>query len=290
MIDRLYRKVFEESFKKKLEIVILYVSIAGFLINLFLIGLNHLDLLPFDDHDSSLLNDPIAAIYTPFSFILIFEVYLLIYYIPKSFTVSVAKQYEVISIILIRKIFKDISNIEVTNQWFEYDSNLMLTVDMAAILLMFLLINNFYKTSRSIEKREEFVDKQSFIRFKERASVFLFIIFTALSVYNLADWGYNTYGYAMGTVDQIMDIDKLFYDDFFTVLVLFDVLILVVSFKYTESYNLLIRNSGFVITTVIIRISLHDTNIINTALLLTSILFGWLIIRIYSSYTISHRL
>jgi len=51
-----------------------------------------------------MFTNPIAAIYTPFSFILIYEVYLLVFYLPKSTTIYIGKQYEIITLILIRGI------------------------------------------------------------------------------------------------------------------------------------------------------------------------------------------
>ena len=81
---------------------------------------------------TELLNNPISAIYTPFSFILIYEVYLLIYYLPKSFTTYITKQYEIITLIIIRKLFKDLSSLELTSNWFEIKGDLQFTYDLVA--------------------------------------------------------------------------------------------------------------------------------------------------------------
>ena len=66
-----------------------------FFVHLFLICLAYLGL--FGETPPDLLADPIAAIYTPFSFILIYEVYLLIFFLPASITQYIAKQYEIIT-------------------------------------------------------------------------------------------------------------------------------------------------------------------------------------------------
>ena len=66
----------------------------------------------------NLLSNPISALYTPFSFILVYEAFLLIYYLPNSFTVSVVKGYEIISLILIRKIFKDVTLVDLENPYY----------------------------------------------------------------------------------------------------------------------------------------------------------------------------
>jgi hypothetical protein len=62
-------------------------------------------------NESLLLTNPISAIYTPFSIILYYEIFLLIFYLPRSFTTSILKQFEIISLIIIRRIFYDIPKI-----------------------------------------------------------------------------------------------------------------------------------------------------------------------------------
>jgi hypothetical protein len=101
-----------EKFKEKSEYVIIYISIFAFIVHLMFIFLNKLDFIHLELL-TKLFNNPIAAIYTPFSFILIYEVYLLVYYLPKSTTIYIGKQYEIILLIIIRRIFKDISNFHV---------------------------------------------------------------------------------------------------------------------------------------------------------------------------------
>jgi len=51
----------------------------------------------------------LSAIYTPFSFILFYEVLVLIAAIPESTTRSIANQFEIASLIFVRGFFKDIA-------------------------------------------------------------------------------------------------------------------------------------------------------------------------------------
>lgn len=53
----------------------------------------------------------LSAIYTPFSILLYYEVYLLILAIPNSITKAIGKQFEIISLIIIRDVFKDLSHL-----------------------------------------------------------------------------------------------------------------------------------------------------------------------------------
>ena len=99
-VNTIFTTVFGDHIRKKFESVILSLAGLGFLIHLLLIALKANEVYFLAGTNSSLLNDPITAIYTPFSLILIYEVYLLVFYLPRSFTSCVSKQFEIISLIL----------------------------------------------------------------------------------------------------------------------------------------------------------------------------------------------
>jgi len=68
---------------------------------------------------------------------------------------------------------------------------------------------------------------------------------------------------------------------FFTILILVDVFILLISFRYTERYSQLIRNTGFIISTILLRLSFGVSGLKSIILLVSGILFGLLILLIY---------
>ena len=71
--------MFAPKIRKGFENTILLLAGIGFLIHLGLIGLKSQGIVLFDALNQDLLSDPISAIYTPFSLILIYEVYLLLF-------------------------------------------------------------------------------------------------------------------------------------------------------------------------------------------------------------------
>ena len=83
---------------------------------------------------------------------------------------------------------------------------------------------------------------------------------------------------------SINDINSVFYNQFFEILILADVFILLLSFQYTEKYSQLIRNTGFIISTILIRLSFSATGLTNVLLIISSVLFGLIILKIYESY------
>ena len=125
-INNIFSLVFSEKNIKKTEKYILYIASLGFILHLILILLNYYNIIEISFGDSNLLTNPISALYTPFSFILIYEAFLLVYYIPRSFSTAISKQYEIMSLIIIRKIFKDIPLVDLNANWLTTSNNLQL--------------------------------------------------------------------------------------------------------------------------------------------------------------------
>ena len=266
--------------------VIIYIAIISFLLHLSLIGLVNLEIISVADH-IKLLSNPIAAIYTPFSFILIYEVYLLLYYLPKSTSIYIGKQYEIIALIVIRRIFKDLSNLEVSLNWFSIKNDLLFTADLLAIVLLFFLIYIYYQlVKKSKTEKTTLITPEisRFISLKKTMATCLVPVFLVLSIYSLGHWLYESFFSFSKIVTDIKDINKIFFDDFFTVLILVDVLLLLFSFLHSDKFNIVIRNSGFIISTILIKLSFSTEGIMNIVLIVTAVVFGVVMLKIHNLY------
>ena len=283
-IHSLFNFFLNEKFKEKSEHIIIYISIIAFIVHLMFIFLNKLDFIHLELL-TKLFNNPIAAIYTPFSFILIYEVYLLVYYLPKSTTIYIGKQYEIILLIIIRRIFKDISNLELTRDWFAVKYDLIFLYDIVAVIVLFFLIFIFYRLS-DLQKKEAIISHklERFISIKNRIASFLVPILLILSFYSFYDWIVKSFFSVNALVYNFEDINKIFFEDFFTVLILVDVLILLFSFLHSDKFSTVIRNSGFIISTIMIKLSFNTEGILNVILLVLSVVFGILILFIHNKY------
>jgi hypothetical protein len=275
-IDFLHNKIFSEKNIKNFEKIILYFAIAGFLIHLILVFLNLQYGVNYFIGLDSLLSNPISALYTPFSFILVYEAFLLIYYFPRSFTTSIAKEYEIISLVLIRKIFEDIPKLDITSGIYNQQS-LLLLYNLIAIIIIFYLIFLFKKTIVSVPKRKTNKNLVRFISYKKILSIILFPILVFLCLSNLFDWTYSVFI----NHEIVENINAVFFIDFFTVLILVDVFILLLSFQYTDKYHQIIRNTGFIISTILLRLSFSLSGLSSILLLIIGVLFGLIILRIY---------
>ena len=65
-------------------------------------------------------------------------------------------------------------------------------------------------------------------------------------------------------------------------MILADVFILLLSFQYTERYSQLIRNTGFIISTILLRLSFSVSGLTSILLIISGIVFGLIILLIYN--------
>ena len=273
-----------ENTRRRAEKVILSFALLSFFLHLAVIYLVKFDFIesPFN---TELLKNPISAIYTPFSFILIYEVYLLIYYLPKSFTTYITKQYEIITLIIIRKLFKDLASLELSSNWFEIKEDLQFTYDLVGSLLLFYLIYQFQKQGRRDFEQLGGLNAtiEKFVRTKRLIAIVLVPLFFAMALYTFFDW-YAEVSFASDNLPTYESLNNLFFDQFFMVLILVDVVLLLFSFFYTDQFHKIIRNSGFVISTILIRISFGVSGLVNILLIVVAVLFGLSIITIHNKY------
>jgi hypothetical protein len=285
IVDIIFDKLLSEHTREKTEKIILQIAIFSFFIHLAIIYFLKFDFIEFPIN-SELLKNPISAAYTPFSFILIYEVYLLIYYLPKSFTTYITKQYEIITLIIIRKLFKDLAALELSSNWFEIKGDLQFTYDLVASLLLFYLIFLFQKQGNKKvmqqEKNKPIIEK--FIGKKKLIAVILVPLFFVMALFTLIGWSAGVSGFSASKMPSFESINNLFFDQFFTVLILVDVVLLLISFFYTDKFHKIIRNSGFVISTILIRMSFVSSGLTSTILIVVAVLFGLAIITIHNKY------
>jgi len=288
LLENLYQKLLSKKTKEKSERVILWIALVSFILHLLIIGLIHFNVIAIDE-PSNLLKNPIAAIYTPFSFILVYEVYLLIYYLPKSTSTYISKQYEIIALIIIRRLFKDLSDLTLSPNWFNTKNDLQFTYDLVASILLFYLIYLFhiqkskaYRTNESSEVHSSSISK--FINAKKWIATALVPVLVAIALYSFFNWSIGVFQPLESNAISFRNINNIFFEQFFNILIIADVILLLFSFFHTDEFHKVMRNSGFIISTILIRISFSVSGIINTVLIVSAILFGLLILFIHNKF------
>ena len=288
LLEKLYQKLLSKKTKEKSERVILWIALVSFIIHLLMIGLIHFSVITVSE-PSNLLKNPIAAIYTPFSFILVYEVYLLIYYLPKSTSTYISKQYEIIALIIIRRLFKDLSDLSLSSNWFNIKNDLQFTYDLLASVLLFYLIYLFhvqrtrvYRTFENTKNHSSSISK--FINAKKWIATALVPVLLMIALYSFLNWSIGIFQPIKDNAISFKNINNIFFEQFFNILIIADVILLLFSFFHTDEFHKVIRNSGFIISTILIRISFSVSGIVNNILIVSAILFGLSILFIHNKF------
>lgn len=282
----LYDFCSSEAQKRRIETWTLWLAVSGFLIHLGLIAL--VSAVPslrtgvLSDLDRNYLH----AVYTPFSFILFYEVLLLVFALPRSHTSSIAMQYEILSLIVIRRVFKDIGQFRDPATWLEQtDAALIVVLDMLAALAMFALIAVFRRVRRTVQPSQENPHLEQFVAIKKSAAFLLFGTLLSLAVYNVWQWLTGVLMPTMDLVDSARNPDYFFFPMFFEFMIFTDIFLLIVSIPFFERYEYVLRNAGFVISTVLLRFSLSTPQPYDLLVGLTAILYGLGVLSVFSYST-----
>src|ERR1700693_2742358 len=188
-----FDRVYSDERREWLDHAVVNVSIAGFLVHLLLVFLSR------TLHNATPLiaavgTNYLAAIYTPFSFILFYEVLMLIAALPQSTTQSIAKQYEIVSLIFIRRFFKDIAELDDIGKITQFTPGIRTVfLDVGAGLVMFLLVTVFLhaglKRTPPDARPQLSGELKKFISRKKSIALGLTILLVSLPVHNLFEIG-----------------------------------------------------------------------------------------------------
>jgi hypothetical protein len=289
-----YDTLFNESNISKIERVIINFALVGFLLHLglifltkhFVFGNNFFHITPYY----------LRAIYTPFSIVLFYEVLMLVMILPQSISSFIGKQYEIITLIAIRSFFHDIAEYDLDKpDIYTFHFLGEIGVDLIGALLLFFLTTLYYllfaktkATSQSTVSKSN-PKRIRFINIKKTAAVILTLLLIILSVVSLSEWGSQSFHAAING-GEMPNSNVFFYKEFFSVMIFVDVFLLILSFIYSTTYALIFRNAGFVISTILVRISLTAEKPFNLYFALTAVLFGVLLIALFLFYNRSIHL
>lgn len=147
-LDAIFDNLYSHRRQRQLDRLVVNVSVAGFIAHLALVFLSRTLASP-PPVIAAVGKSYLSAIYTPFSFILFYEVLMLIGALPQSTTQSIAKQYEIVSLIFMRSFFKEIAELHGLNEFVKFSPETWpVLLNVGAGLVMFLLVTVFLHAAR----------------------------------------------------------------------------------------------------------------------------------------------
>lgn len=268
--------IFAEQNKTKLKHVVIRLGIAGFAIHLFLVFLARV--IPNPPALIANVGDNyLVAISTPFNFILFYEVVTLIGALHESTTRSIAYQFEIVSLIFIRDVFKDIADAtEMVMQHHVTWEALPLFVDMWAGFLMYLLVAIFQHVSHQQANQAPVTHLKARARFvaqKKGVALVLGVLLVLMAGHSVGIFGLDVYEVATSG-HIVAGHVTTFYNNLFTVMIFTDVLILILSIVVSGHYESVFRSAAFVVSIVLIRFALTEGYPFGAPLAVLAMVFG----------------
>jgi len=281
-INKIYNIFLSDKRKEQFERLIFFVAIVAFISHFTFLLLANWGVLPGFLYDNDQELNPIISLYTPFSIILLYEVFLLIYYLPHSITVYISKQYEIMTIILLRKIFEGLATLSINTSEWSFESLRVLLISLGGLLFLFFLIFCFYKLGGHKEVRPgcENLIQWRFLAIKKVLSLGLLLLFVVLFIRSLFQLSHLPFAID-SIVSGLKSINNTFFQTFFTALILTEVLLLLFTFNLSDRFSKVIRNSGFIVSTILLKISFSVDGLLSLAIILMAVIFGLVIMAIY---------
>ena len=286
-MEKVSNRVFDTFMGSESDEIVRRVAIGaavlGFLTHLLIWALYVTDLISIEGDSVELVSSPLSSLYTPFSILLAYEIYELIRTIPNSFSSAVGKQYEIATLLVVRDILKRLSVIELSDDWKIDDDLGFLLVECCAFLVLFYTSLKYYKISNNLEHDDNISDHvSSFVSTKKAIANVMLIFFIIIAIMSLTGWISSALE-GGGSVNR-----EIFFLDFFTFLILADILILLMSYWFYTDFGNLARNTGFVLSTVIIRVAISSTGVSSMILFALSGFLGIMILRISNNVNLAN--
>jgi hypothetical protein len=215
--------------------------VAVFLGSLLIIEFARLGLMP---ESFRLPKNHFYAVKLSFDLLLLLEVLGLVFNLASSVANSMGKQFEILSLILLRSSFKEFVHFTEPIDWAHAAGSVQnILSDALGALIIFALVSVFYAMQKHRRITDDAEELASFIAAKKLLALLLLTIFVGVALHDSATWILTGKGYP-------------FFDVFYTILIFSDILLVLISLRYNSTYSIVFRNSGFAVATVIIRLAL----------------------------------
>lgn len=263
--DRLFNRLDEHWEGPGMRRTVGSLLIISFFAALVVIELNRQGVLP-SPLAARLPTNHFYAVDVAFSLFLVFEVIGLVFGLATSVADALGKQFEIFSLILLRQSFKELIKFDEPIQWTleetaAREAATLVVVDAVGALLIFAIIGYYYNLQRHRRITENAAEQRRFVAAKKLLALVLLGILAGLAVYT---------GVSFFSNGQQVN----FFDTFYTVLIFSDVLLVLISLRYSSTYHVVFRNSAFAAATVMIRLALAGPRYVDALIGVIAALFA----------------
>jgi hypothetical protein len=245
--------------------------IAIFVGALVLIELRRLGVLPV----AWLPSNHFHAVRLGFNLLLVVEVVGLVFGLTGSPGRTLGRQFEILSLILLRQSLKELVNAPEPLRWDVLRPFVgPMVADAAGAVVVFALVGLFYRLQREGDEQTAEHTPELFAASKEAVALVVLLIFLILAGHGISD--------AVLRHEGASAYDS-FFETLYTVLVFADLTIVFLSLRHSFSYEHVFRSSGYAVVTVLIRIALTAPPYLNAALGVGATVLGIALAAAYPS-------
>jgi len=237
------------------------VLVVAFLATLALIEVNRRGWLPAS-LSSQIPTNHFYAVDIAFTLLLVFETVALVFSLAHSVSDSVGKQFEIFSLILLRQAFKEFTVVPEPVDWIQVGRAVPhMLADAGGALAIFVALGLFYRFQRHVPITPDAGERSSFVNAKKAVALVLLLAFVAVGAFDV---------FSSVTGREAAP----FFEVVYTLLILGDILLVLLALRYSSTYHVVFRNSGFAAATVFMRLALTAPPFVNAGLGLAACLLA----------------
>lgn len=202
------------------------------------------------------------ALHLAFTLLLLVEVVGLVLALARSVANAAGKQFEILSLILLRKSFEELTHLGEPLSWREASQTIgSIVSDAVGALLIFVTLGFYYRLQRHRPITADHHEQDSFVATKKLVALVLLGSLVLIGAHTSITWLAEGRTYS-------------FFEALYTVLIFADVLIVLVSLRYSTAYPIVFRYFGFAAATVLVRLALTAPRVLDAALGLGATVFA----------------
>ena len=213
-----------------------------------------------------------TAIHFSFTILLLIEMAGLLFEIPQSIANYIAKQFEILCLILLRSAFKEFSSIDLSGlSSIGQAPVLKMLADGFSALIVFFLLGYYYQIQKHRSITLDADHKKQFILLKKFIGLCLLLSMIVFGVADLYHFWYT------GIFTQS-------FSNFFLVLIIGDLLLMLIAYRYVIHFPDVFRYSAFILATILIRLSLTAPVYFNGLLAIVSAVYAIGVVYFYNFF------
>ena len=238
IFDNVHHAVEHPGIRRRLSTCIFWIFIAA----LAGVEAKRLGILP-PGLAALMPGNHLETINLAFTLILILELLSLVFIISCSLSRALAKQFQILALILLRNAFKELTHLhEPINMALDWQPVLHIGILGAAALGIFICLGIYQRLPQPTSHMESDM-RMRYVLSKKILGLALLVFFLCVGIDKL--WLFCSTGKP-----------TRFFETIYTVLIFADVALVLIAQRYMHNFHATFRNVGFVLATLLIRIAL----------------------------------